>query len=1481
MSIKKISFTLVALFVLLVTSLLLVSCGGNENKKIDYSKTNGTYYRFVDEELDKNEFFTLDNGKWKDESGAGGEYTMTGTAIKFNVDLAGEKTELCSGTLSEGTLSITVGGETKVFKLDSGSIPVSDNEKLATPKIEVKIDVIDWNAVAGAQGYVLMVDGNEFEFEPTDELSYTMKDIEVKKHEITLVAKAKREKYNSDIATFTYNFDMFADGNGTKETPYGIATKEHFYNISKFPTANFAIKAKNSFEGAVFDGDTIDFYGKLTAEEDAVINNITITKSLFNLKDEASIDGVKLNNISASEISIIASNKGSIKNCSVNGQFEGSVSYTTAILVGTNDGLVENCSISGSAKGFCTAISQNNSHIVNVQAELDVEIKNEQTGRINYPTYGFVCGANYGQITSSKALGKIVFDVSYEGNSMGSSDLYLYSSIATFVGENSGEITECYSNANIEGKIYDKYDSIMIGGFVGTNVGGDDAVISKSAYDGKIDLTVDKNTCRMTIGGFVGSVNEGKIEHSLVAKEISVNCTKFEQDNYGWSASSCRYGGFVGRNVGFVSDSYAVGIDISGAEGSVNNFSNEMGDGSKSNCFDASDTDITLFEDYWFVPRTGVPVLLALADVKAIEDACDVTRNGNTLKWNAVSDADYYEYKVNGKRFFTSESNVTLEFTFNGDYEILVRPCSYTYLPGEWTLLTLSVKELTFNVESNGIVTENKFYFADGYEYTVSDLGSTRIGHTFKGWECGENKYSAGDVITVSEDMYFDGKFSVNYYNVKVFTKALDTDTGKLVWKSIYDETLAYGATISLLTPTIEGCEAAGYEFVGWGDRLDVFGAPVGEMNYTTVPDCNITAYAKFAMKSFKVTFYSNYEGATDTAEFEVEYFTDVKISNFAKPTRRGYTFVGWYKETTLETAATDFRMGASDVTLYAKWSLDVYKIDVNLSGGTADGEIPDSYTVEDEAFTLPQVTKKGHAFDGWTTNNGETLTAIDPSVVTGDITLTAAFTVNKYSLTLNTTSDGVRDGECTVTFHYGTPSTVFPKTQTITVKRGATISAPSQSSYDKTIIHGWYTKDKFDSAEGKYDEKDYFDFNSTPIYDDLDLYMDGVNIDYSQYNKYNSYSTSSSTYGSVGKNYGIICDKIDDKEGLNTQHLRAKFIVGTSVKASSSWLKDYKSDFRIVVTTKDIPGAGDYTNLKTHFKAKLINLFTNEESEFTMIRRPDNAASQGHHYYVLSVKNDKNTNYKTLTCGTAYAIEIDCLKDDYIESVYISAENPYLYNGYGNGELYAGNKEVTYGEPIGELPVLSKVGCTFDGWYLGEERVTAETMMTYDKDIALKAKFTLIKYSIEYELNGGMLQEPYPTEYDAENPIMLNYGDMQPQKDGYVFIDWYTTPDFKDGTAISNVTYRKHTGGIKIYAKFKKLNTLSFVVPDDVSAIESKKMIAGNRVTLPQPTKTGYTFNGWYTDSEFINKVDNYYVMPDSDIVLYARFTKNETTLE
>ena len=1479
MSTKRNFVATVALFILLTTSLLLVSCVGQPNETIDYSKTNGTYYRFVDEELDKNEFFTLDNGKWMDESGAGGEYTMTGTAIKFNVNLAGEKTELCSGTLSEGTLSITVGGETKVFKLDSGSIPVGDNEKLATPEIEVKIDVIGWNAVAGAQGYALTVDGNEFEFEPTDKLSYTMKDIEVKKHEITLVAKAKREKYNSDVATFTYDFDMFADGNGTKESPYGIATKEHFYNIGRFSAANFAIKAENSFDGVVFDGETIDFYGKLTAEEGAVIDNITLTKSLFNLKDEASIDGVKFNNISASEISIIASNKGSIKNCSVNGQFEGSVSYTTAILVGTNDGLVENCSISGSAKGFCTAISQNNSHIVNAQAELDVEIKNEQTGRINYPTYGFVCGANYGQITSSKALGKIVFDVSYEGNSMGSSDLY--SSIATFVGENSGEITECYSNANIEGNIYDKYDSVIIGGFVGTNAGGDDAVVSKSVYEGKIDLTVDKNTCKMTIGGFVGSVIEGKIEHSLVAKEISINCIKFEQDNYGWSASRCSYGGFAGRNAGFVSDSYAVGIDISEAEGSVNNFSNEMGEGWKSNCFDASDKDIALFEDYWFVPRTGAPVLLALADVKAIKDACDVTSNGNTLKWDAISDADYYEYKVNGKRFFTSETSVALEFTYNGDHEIFVRPCSDTYLPGEWTSLTLSVKEFTFNVETDGTVTENKLYFAEGYEYTVSDLGSARIGYTFDGWESGENKYSAGDVITVSEDMHFDGKFSVNYYNVKAYAKVFDTATGKLVWKNIYDEALAYGTTISLPTPTIEGCQADGYEFVGWGNGLNASEFPVGEMNYTTVPDCNITVYAKFVMKSFKLTLYPNYDGATDTRTEQYEYFSDLSIADFAKPTRRGYTFVGWYKEATLETAATDFRMEANDVALYAKWSLDVYKVEVNLNGGIADGEIPSSYTVENEAFTLPQVTKKGYTFDGWTTNNGETLTAIDPSTTTGNITLTAAFTVNKYNLTFNTTSDGVRDGECTVTFHYGTPSTVFPKTQVITVKRGATISAPEQSFYDKTIIHGWYTKDKFDSAESSYDEKDYFDFNSTPIYDDIDLYMDGVNIDYSQYSKYKGYSTSSSTYGSVGKNYGIICDKIDDNEGLNTQHLRAKFIVGTSVKASSSWLKDYKSDFRIVVTTKDIPGAGDYTNLKTHFKAKLINLSTNEESEFTMIRRPDNAASQGHHYYVLSVKNDKNTNYKTLTCGTAYAIEIDCLKDDYIESVYIAAEKPYLYNGYGNGELYAGNKEVTFGEPIGELPVLSKVGYTFDGWYLGEERVTAETIMTYDKDIALKAKFTLIKYTIEYELNGGTLQEPYPTEYDAENPIMLSYGDMQPKKEGYVFINWYTTPDFKDGTAIGRVTYRKHTGRIKVYARFEKQHTLSFVVPEGVSAIESQKMIAGSRVTLPQPTKTGYTFDGWYTDSEFTNKVDNYYVMPNSDVVLYASFTQKETASE
>ena len=100
--------------------------------------------------------------------------------------------------------------------------------------------------------------------------------------------------------------------------------------------------------------------------------------------------------------------------------------------------------------------------------------------------------------------------------------------------------------------------------------------------------------------------------------------------------------------------------------------------------------------------------------------------------------------------------------------------------------------------------------------------------------------------------------------------------------------------------------------------------------------------------------------------------------------------------------------------------------------------------------------------------------------------------------------------------------------------------------------------------------------------------------------------------------------------------------------------------------------------------------------------------------------------------------------------------------------------REVTYGQPIGDLPDVSKEGYDFDKWVDGKEnKVTKETIIT--GPIEIEAKYNVIKYDIVYNLNGGKLStgKTNPSKYTIENDaITLN----NPSKDGYTFTGWTGT---------------------------------------------------------------------------------------------------------
>ena len=146
----------------------------------------------------------------------------------------------------------------------------------------------------------------------------------------------------------------------------------------------------------------------------------------------------------------------------------------------------------------------------------------------------------------------------------------------------------------------------------------------------------------------------------------------------------------------------------------------------------------------------------------------------------------------------------------------------------------------------------------------------------------------------------------------------------------------------------------------------------------------------------------------------------------------------------------------------------------------------------------------------------------------------------------------------------------------------------------------------------------------------------------------------------------------------------------------------------------------------------------------------------------------------------------------------------------------------------------------------------------TFDVSEGDSSVTPLYKKVIEGEAYGDL---PTPTRNDAV--VTYNYNDATGGNGtasdtvSFTFSGWKSSVDNLIKTASSNVnTSENHT----LTAQWTKSKT----------------------VTLPTPTKTGYTFDGWYSDSGFSSKIGNAGASynPSRSINLYAKWIANTVTI-
>lgn len=116
------------------------------------------------------------------------------------------------------------------------------------------------------------------------------------------------------------------------------------------------------------------------------------------------------------------------------------------------------------------------------------------------------------------------------------------------------------------------------------------------------------------------------------------------------------------------------------------------------------------------------------------------------------------------------------------------------------------------------------------------------------------------------------------------------------------------------------------------------------------------------------------------------------------------------------------------------------------------------------------------------------------------------------------------------------------------------------------------------------------------------------------------------------------------------------------------------------------------------------------------------------------------------------------------------------------------------------EIPVPTKEGYTFDGWfdnkeYDGEAIESLPVGSTGNK--TLYAKFSPIEYAINYELNEGENPEEQPLTHNAISKKWL----LEPVKEGYVFDGWYYEEDFSGDKILGIEPGRAED--VTVYAKW------------------------------------------------------------------------------
>lgn len=259
--------------------------------------------------------------------------------------------------------------------------------------------------------------------------------------------------------------------------------------------------------------------------------------------------------------------------------------------------------------------------------------------------------------------------------------------------------------------------------------------------------------------------------------------------------------------------------------------------------------------------------------------------------------------------------------------------------------------------------------------------------------------YSTGAFGYVREDAFPYGVNTIKY--------AANGGTG-----APSSGTMTYGTafTVSSTVPTRTGYTFGGWQYTYGSTTYTVqAGGTIPTSRFTTYAwnsSATLTLAAQWNIITYTVSYDAN--GGTGAPSSQTKQYGTALTLSTTKPTRTGYTFLGWATSASATTAT--YSAGGSytanaSATLYAVWQIKTYAITYNSNGGS--GSVANQTKTYGTPLTLQSsgYTRTGYTLTGWNTasDGSGTSYALGGSYTANSAaTLYAQWTIISYTITYN-----------------------------------------------------------------------------------------------------------------------------------------------------------------------------------------------------------------------------------------------------------------------------------------------------------------------------------------------------------------------------------------------------------------------------------------------------------------------------------------------